>query len=174
MLYMVSEAKVEKVECSRLLRNRHSVGESNYHFQFTPNFRGAAFLPKEVRNLCKKAFEEKALLLGVTIYCVNFGPDHCHLFVGNCRNYSVSDLVKHFKGYSAYILRKNLWKIVSQYVWGERFWSEGYFYESTGRVTSSSVKFYIERQQGKHWTEEELLKFEIPEDKSQRSISEFF
>ena len=101
---MVSEAKIEKVECSRLLRNRHSVGESNYHFQFTPNFRGAAFLPKEVRNLCKKAFEEKALLLGVTIYCVNFGPDHCHLFVGNCRNYSVSDLVKHFKGYSAYIL----------------------------------------------------------------------
>lgn len=171
---MVSVAKVEKVDCSRLLRNRHSIGESNYHLQFTPNFRKSVFIPREVRALCKKAFEKKAAELGVTIYCVNFGPDHCHLFVGNCRNYSVSDLVKHFKGYSSYILRKNLWKLVSQYVWGERFWSEGYFYESTGRVTSKSVKFYIERQQGKHWTEEELLSFELPEDTLQRNLIDFF
>ncbi len=171
---MVSEAQIEKVDCSRLLRNRHSVGESNYHLQFTPNFRKPVFLPKEVRDLCKKAIEEKAAMLGVTLYCINFGPDHCHLFVGNCRNYSVSDLVKHFKGYSSYIIRKKLWKTISPYVWGERFWSEGYFYESTGRVTSSSVKFYIERQQGKHWTEEELLKLESPEDKFQTSISDFF
>ena len=170
--HMNSEAQVEK--CSRLLRNRHSVGESNYHLQFTPNFRKPVFLPKEVRDLCKQTIIHKAMLLGVTVLAVNFGPDHCHLFVGNCRNYSVAELVQHFKGYSSYVIRKNLWSVVSRYVWGERFWSEGYFYESTGRVTSESVKFYIERQQGKHWTEEELLRFELPQDKSQRNLSDFF
>jgi REP element-mobilizing transposase RayT len=171
---MVSVAKVEKVECSRLRRNRHSVGESNYHLQFTPNFRGTVFLPKEVRELCKQAFEQKAAQLGVVIYSVNFGPDHCHLFVGNCRKYSVEKLVHDFKGYSSYVIRKHLWPVISQYVWGERFWSEGYFYESTGRVTSQSVQFYIERQQGKHWTEEELLSLEKPEDRLQKSLSAFF
>ncbi|MFH2105617.1 MAG: IS200/IS605 family transposase, partial [Candidatus Micrarchaeota archaeon] len=139
--------------------------------QFTPNFRKPVFLPREVRELCKTAFEQKARDLGITIYCVNFGPDHCHLFIGNCRNYSVSELVQYFKGYSSYVIRKNLWNVISKYVWGEHFWSEGYFYESTGRVTSSSVQFYIERQQGKHWTEEELLQFERPEDKQQTSLS---
>ena len=174
---MVSEAKIEKIECSKLLRHKHSVGGSNYHLQFTPNFRGAVFLPKKVRELCKQAFEQKAAKLGIVIYCVNFGPDHCHLFVGNCRKYSVDKLAHDFKGYSSYLIRKHLLSIVSQYVWGERLWSEGYFYESTGRVTSESVKFYIERQQGKHWTEEELLRFESPEnkeDKSQLHLSQFF
>ena len=171
---MVSEAQVEKVDCSELLRHRHSIGESNYHLQFTPNFRKPVFLPRAVRELCKQAFEQKAAALGIIVYCVNFGPDHCHLFVGNCRNYSVSALVQYFKGYSSYIVRKTLWHVVSQYVWGERFWSEGYFYESTGRVTSKSVKFYIERQQRKHWTEEELLRFEKPEDGAQLHVFDFF
>ena len=171
---MVSEAKVEKAEGSQLLSHRHSVGESNFHLQFTPNFRAAVFFPREVRALCKQAFEKKAAELGVILYCVNFGPDHCHLFVGNCRKYSVEKLVHDFKGYSSYVVRKNLWPVVSEYVWGERFWSEGYFYESAGRVTSSSVKFYIERQQGKHWTEEELLRLELPQDRSQRHLFEFF
>ena len=171
---MVSEAKVEKVECGKILRHRHSVGESNCHFQFTPNFRKPVFLPKEVRELCKQALEQKAAELGIIIYCVNFGPDHCHLFVGNCRKYSVDKLAQYFKGYSSYIIRKKLWNAVSQYLWGNHFWSDGYFYESTGRVTSESVKFYIERQQGKHWTEQELLRFELPEDKAQLHLSQFF
>ncbi|MEM4359088.1 MAG: hypothetical protein QXT45_00990 [Candidatus Bilamarchaeaceae archaeon] len=70
---MVSVAKVEKVDCSKLLRHRHSVGERNYHLQFTPNFRKPVFLLKEVRELCKQAFEQKAAQLGIIIYCVNLG-----------------------------------------------------------------------------------------------------
>ncbi len=30
-------------------------------------------------------------------------------------------------------------------------WSDGYFYESIGRVTSETVEYYIKNQQGKHW-----------------------
>jgi putative transposase len=127
-----------------------------------------------VRELCKQLFIQKAAELGVTLLAVNFGPDHCHIFVGNCRNYSVPQLVQFFKGYSSFIIRKTLWPIVSKYIWGERFWSEGYFYESIGRVTSESVKFYIERQQGKHWTEVELLRFEVPKDTPQSHLSDFF
>ena len=46
---------------------------------------------------------------------------------------------------------------------GSSLWSDGYFYESVGRVTSSTVKFYIDRQQGKHWMHQDA-------DVSTRSI----
>ena len=172
---MISEAQIEKVECDELTHNRHSVGESNYHLQFTPNFRREIFIHEKVRNLCKYALMEKAKSLGIILYCVNFGPDHCHFFVGNCKNYSVADLVRHFKGFSSYLIRMSLWNTISKYLWGKRLWSEGYFYESVGRVTSASAKFYIERQQGKHWTEEELRSFEMPKEVDPQShISDFF
>jgi hypothetical protein len=32
----------------------------------------------------------------------------------------------------------------------------------------------LKEQQGKHWTEEELLRFELPQDKSQRNLADFF
>ena len=148
---MSSEAKIEKIECGRLIHHRHCLGESNYHLQFTPAFRRKVFLESEVRNMCRKLFYEKAKELSVALLAVEFGPDHCHLFVGNCRNYSVPDLTMYFKGYSSRFLRKDLNHVILQYIWGERFWSAGYFYESVGRVTSKKIKFYIERQQGKHW-----------------------
>jgi len=149
---MGSVAKIENVKCGVLLRHRHCVGESNYHLQFTPNFRADVFLPSSVRMLCRQLFYQKAAELGIAVLAVEFGPDHCHLFVGNCRNYSVPQLVQYFKGFTSRVIRQQLWSVVSEYVWGERFWSEGYFYESVGRITSETVKFYIERQQGKHWT----------------------
>jgi len=171
---MVSGAKVEKAECGRILRHRHCVGESNYHLQFTPNFRRKVFLPAEVRNRCKDAITEKATELGVTLYAIEFGPDHCHVFVGNCRNFSVPELVQYFKGYSSRVIREDLWPIVSQYLWGDHFWSEGYFYESIGRVTSQAVKFYVERQQGKHWKHEDFdCRLPLTEDKAQSNLSQF-
>jgi len=171
---MSSENKIEKAECGRLLRHRHCVGESNYHLQFTPNFRKDVFAPEQVRILCKQCFYFKAAELGVVILALEFGPDHVHLFVGNCRNYSVPQLVQHFKGYSSRVIRAQLWSSISSYLHGKRFWSEGYFYESVGMVTSPAVKFYIERQQGKHWVHYD---FEIKQkqvDTAQSSLSEFF
>ena len=175
--HMASETNIEKTnsaECGRLLRHRHCVGESNYHLQFTPNFREDVFVPEEVRILCKQCFYFKAAELGVVVLALEFGPDHVHLFVGNCRKYSVPDLVQHFKGYSSRIIRAQLWSAISKLLWGKRFWSEGYFYESVGMVTSAAVKFYIERQQGKHWQHEDFEVRAAQRSQSQSSLAEFF
>ena len=130
---------------------KHSVGGSNYHLQFTPKYRRKIFLYGKVRRLCKALIKRKAYRLGVTLESIEFGPDHVHIFVTNCRKYSVSDLAFHFKGSTSYYIRKHAWNEVRTMLWGGSFWSDGYFYESVGRVTSESIKFYIERQQGKHW-----------------------
>lgn len=92
---------------------------------------------------------------GVKLHAVEFGPGRCHLFVGNCRRYSVSERVRRFKGASSRLLRQELWDRLWDKGLGEVFWSSGYFYESVGRVTSDVIRYYIMRQQGKHWSSED-------------------
>jgi putative transposase len=103
-----------------------------------------------IRNACRRAFE-KARALGIKLSACEFGPDHAHIFLSGCKNYSIPELAQHFKGFSSRILRRDHWDRVSRYEWGKSFWSDGYFHESVGRVTSETVRYYIERQKKKHW-----------------------
>ena len=134
-----------------ITRNRHSLGGSNYHMQLTPKYRKSVFRNQKIRALVKAALEYKAHVLHITIEAMEFGPDHVHMFISNCRQYSVSKLAQYLKGYSSRIVRKHLPYDIMYYNNGSSFWSDGYFYESIGRVTSDMIKFYIERQQKKHW-----------------------
>lgn len=134
-----------------ITHNQHSVGGSNFHLQFTPKNRRTVFKYPKVRLLIQKCFEEKARKLGVKIAALEFGPDHVHLFLENCKNYSVAQLTHHFKGYSSRMVRKEFWDLLHERHRGKAFWTSGNFHESIGRVTTEHVKFYIDRQQKKHW-----------------------
>ena len=133
--------------------SKHCVGESNYHFQFTPKYRRDIFRDSVLKNACLVAFKRISARWGVRLLAVEFGPEHVHLFVGGCRRFSVSRLAQFFKGASSRDLRLRHWDRVRKKEWGSALWSAGYFYESVGRVTSETIEYYIERQQGKHWAE---------------------
>ena len=133
--------------------SKHCVGESNYHFQLTPKYRRDVYRDEVLKKACEGSFKKISEKWGVKLLAVEFGPEHVHLFIGNCRKYSVSQLAQYFKGASSRDLRKNQWDRVRKKEWGKVFWSAGYFYESVGRVTSETIKYYIDRQQGKHWAE---------------------
>jgi REP element-mobilizing transposase RayT len=133
----------------------HNVGEANYHFQFTPKYRRKVFKDETIKRACKSAFMEIARRWGIKLLAVEFGPDHCHIFIANCRKYSVSQLAQYFKGAISRVLRNNHMERLKHARLGRSFWTDGYFYESVGRVTSDSIKFYIERQHGTHWDGED-------------------
>jgi len=149
----IADAMIKLLEANNMSisYNRHSVGGSNFHLQFTPKRRRIVFKYPKIRFFIKKCFEEKALMLGVTLATLEFGPEHVHLFLEDCKNYSVSKLVQHFKGYSSRMVRKEFWDLLQERHPGNAFWTPGNFHESIGRVTSDNVIFYIERQQKKHW-----------------------
>ena len=146
--------------------NKHSIGGSNYHLQFTPKYRRPIFRYRRVRELCRALFKRKAHQLGVRLEAIEFGPDHAHLFVTNCRKYSVSDLVFHFKGSSSRYLRTKAWDEIKNMLWGKSFWSDGCFFESVGRITTDSIRFYIERQQQRHW---KGIDYDYHQEQSQRT-----
>ena len=78
--------------------SKHCVGESNYHFQFTPKYRRDIFRDSVLKNACLVSFRGIAAKHEVRLLAVEFGPEHVHLFMGGCRKYSVSQLAQYFKG----------------------------------------------------------------------------
>lgn len=141
-----------------VVKEHHAVGESNFHYQLTPAYRQPIFADERVRKLTEAYLRAKAQELHVVIISVNFGPDHMHTFVGKCKNFSAATLVQRFKGYVSRMMRKNHRALFAHLLWGEKFWTSGYFYRSVGQATNEAIRYYIEHSQAKHW---EVVDYEV-------------
>lgn len=129
----------------------HAVGEFNYHIQLTPAFRQDVFEDGKVLHLAKAYIAAKLDELNIKIVAMEFGPDHLHIFVADCKNYAPCKLIQYIKGFSSFMMRKNHWNLFRHKLWGDKFWSEGYFCRSIGSTTNEAVEFYIKESQHKHW-----------------------
>ncbi len=159
-----------KQEKPELIKHSHSVGESNFHYQLTPAYRQDIFVDEKIRKLVRAYLLEKAKELRVIIVSVDFGPDHMHFFVANCKNYSVASLAHAIKGYISRMMRKNHSSLFKNKLYGDKFWTAGYFYRSVGATTSEAIKFYIEHSQEKHW---EVVDYEFYKYEKQKTLKEF-
>src|SRR3989344_7268121 len=127
---------------SRYKASGHCVGESNWHSRFTPGYR------RPIVHYLVQAAQELQLHVGA----IECGPDHIHLFPRETRKYSVVVVARKLKGYTSRMMRKNHKSLFSHYLYGNKFWSAGYFYQTVGTITAESVKEYIKKGQQKHWT----------------------
>jgi len=73
--------------------------------------------------------------------------DHIHILLSAPPRYSISKIVKLIKTWTQKKLFEKYPKKVKQYLWGGRFWAQG-FYVSTvsDRTTSDEIKKYIKNQ----------------------------
>jgi putative transposase len=104
-----------------------------------------------VRRVCEASVRETATRYGFAMHAIEFGPDHAHLFVGACKNLSVSELAKLLKGASARRLRVQCWERFRRKLWSDAFWTAGFFYRSVGTTTNAAIRFYLEHSQRMHW-----------------------
>ena len=148
-----------------------SRGESNFHLVFTPKYRRDVFRDDEVKRMCLESFAQTCCELGIRIEACEYGPDHVHLFVSGCKNYSVPYMVQRLKGASSHRVRHELWDRVKGKLWGDSFWSDGYFYRSVGSTTAEAVKYYVEHSQRRHWLRQEYGT--EPEVRGQARLTEF-
>ena len=133
----------------------HAVGEFNFHIQITPAYRREVMENEVVDKLVKAYISSKLCELRVRIVTMKGGPNHLHIFVADCKNIAPSELVRQLKGFSSFMMRKNHKKLFEHYLWGDKFWSEGYFCRSIGSTTTEAVEYYIEHSQDKHWVDYE-------------------
>lgn len=139
----------------RLVKGNHCVGEANYHLQFTPKYRKPIFEDDTVMFACEQVFKGIAAELNVQLAGIGFGPDHVHLFVSGCKNYSAAELACRLKGASSRVLRENYRaRLMVKGLYGDSMWSDSYFYRTVGAVSNEAMQRYINESQHKHWTAE--------------------
>jgi len=147
-----------------LISGSHSVGEANYHMGFTPAYRRPIFRNREVWVLTRDYMVAAAKRHGITIRAVDCAPDHCHVFTAACKNHSPSQVANILKGFSSYMMRKNHWELFADDLYGDKFWSGGYFYRTVGAVNAATVERYVKESQRKHWVkpsgQRKVLEFE--------------
>jgi len=133
----------------------HAVGEFNYHIQITPAYRREIMENNKVDKLVKAYIRAKIDELKVRIVTMRGGKEHLHIFVADCKNIAPSELIRQLKGFSSRMMRKNHWSLFRHLLWGDKFWSEGYFCRSIGSTTTEAVEYYITHSQDKHWVDYE-------------------
>jgi putative transposase len=141
---------------NELRHSSHTVGETNLHLQFTPAYRRDIFRDPLARELTIAYIVERALQLKVKVSAIDCGPDHIHLFVEDWKNYAIKDLARELKMHSSRKMRKGHSALFSAKLWGEKFWSAGYFHRTVGVVTAETVRRYVKESQKKHWEQRQL------------------
>jgi len=76
---------------------------------------------------------------------ISIQSDHVHLLIQlNPRN-SIAEVVQTLKGGSSRVIRKEFPEL-EEFLWGDSFWSDGYFAETVGQVDEEVVRKYIQAQ----------------------------
>jgi len=68
--------------------------------------------------------------------------DHIHFVIQIQATESIAWVVQQLKGGSSRILRKEFPEL-EEFLWGDSFWSDGYFAETVGRTSLANIKDYI-------------------------------
>ena len=136
---------------NQLRSSGHTVGETNLHLQFTPAYRRDIFENSLARELTVAYIVERVQEMKIEVAAIECGPDHLHLFVKSWKNWKIPVLAGQLKAYSSRMMRKGHAYLFEDKLWGDKFWSAGYFHRTVGEITAETVQRYIEEGQKKHW-----------------------
>lgn len=116
----------------------HSVGMSVVHLVWIPKRRKPVLVDK-VRDRLFQILYEVANERGWNIRAVEIAPDHVHLFVEIQPTDAINQVVKAFKGRSAYVLRGEFPSLLRL----PSLWTNSYFFSTAGNVAANTIEWYI-------------------------------
>ena len=133
----------------------HAVYDTRYHLVWTPKYR-KWILDGQVRDAVKELFKEILAARDCEVIEMEIAGDHVHIFASIPPRYSVGEMVRVLKSVSAKeIFRRH--PRVKKELWGGEFWEDGYFVRTVGdKVTSETIKKYIEYHQHEEKTPKQL------------------
>lgn len=123
----------------------HCVYYSNYHLVFVAKYRRKVLKHGLGAYVIKTMFRVTRQYPEVRILEANADEDHIHLLVSIPPKYSVSQIVKYLKGYSARAMRKRFAFLSTTYHGVDGIWSDGYFVSTVG-IDEQTIRNYIEHQ----------------------------
>ena len=122
----------------------HTKHRLMYHIVWIPKYRKRVLKGKVAARL-KELFLQCADVNKWEVKELNIQEDHVHLLIQLKQNISVSYAVQMLKGGSSKVIREEFPEL-EEFLWGDSFWSDGYFAETVGEVNVSKVREYIKNQ----------------------------
>ena len=133
-------------------RTSHTTYDNKFHLIWVTKYRKKV-LKDEVGHRLRDIIRQVCSTEKVDILKGAIGLDHVHLLLEIPPYMSVSRIVQHLKGESSRKLQLEYPMLKKQF-WGQHLWAIGYFCATTGTVTDTVVKKYIE-EQGKNEEQED-------------------
>jgi putative transposase len=125
-------------------RDEHRVHLIVYHLIWCPK-RRKAILTGPLKERLLQLLQQKSAEKGWDLLEVAVQPDHLHLFVRVWPSDSARDVVKAFKGFTSFHLRKEFASILSKL---PSLWTGSYFASTAGNVSAETISAYLEAQKG--------------------------
>ena len=95
-----------------------------------------------MKDALKKIIREKAGAMGWKIIAMEIMPDHTQVFLQADNRASLSEVVRHLRGYSSRILGlESPWLKARRHIW-----ARGYWISTIGNISAEAVKRYIDAQ----------------------------
>jgi putative transposase len=121
--------------------DKHNVHLIVYHLIFCPK-RRQNILVGPLRERLQQITQEVATENKWKVIELAIQPDHVHLFIRSNPRTLPTDIARLIKGRSAHVLRE-------EYPFLKRLpslWTRSTFYSTAGKVSSETIRRYIERQ----------------------------
>ena len=130
---------------SKFIHKKHNVSILIYHIVCPTKYRRAVFaatIDAKIKEVCaeiEKRYE-------ITFLEIGSDEDHVHFLVQSVPLMSPKQIVQTIKSITAREVFKSCPE-VKQYLWGGKFWSEGYFVSTVGaHQTEKMIKNYVQQQ----------------------------
>ena len=130
---------------SEFIHKNHNVSVLMYHIVCPAKYRRSVFSTvvdaklKEVCTDIQKRYD-------ITFLEIGTDADHVHFLVQSVPTYSPKQLVQLIKSITAREIFKACPE-VKRYLWGGKFWSEGYFVSTVGaHGNEQMIKNYVQQQ----------------------------
>jgi putative transposase len=122
----------------------HTKHRLTYHLVFIPKYRKRVLIGKVasgVRRLMYEACEVNKWW----IHEIEVKREHVHIMIQIRPRESLSEVVRILKGGSSKKMQEE-YPELEEFVWGGKFWSDGYFAETSGKLSEYRLRQYVKKQ----------------------------
>ena len=122
----------------------HTTHRLRVHVVWIPKYRRRVLdepVARRLTELLRQACEVEAWGLAE----ISVQPDHVHLLLQITPCDRLADVMQSLKGGTSHVLRAEF-PHLTEFLWGEHFWADGYFAETVGQQEEAVVREYIRNQ----------------------------
>ncbi len=130
---------------ARYADNAGAVFSLKYHAVWCPKYRRPVLVGAVAERLTA-LIREAAEMREMPVHALEVMPDHVHLFVETDPRWAPAELVGKIKANTSRVLRAEFPGLRSRL---PTLWSRSYFIATTGAVSETAIRRYIEAQRGR-------------------------